>query len=94
MVSLSLGDQQEVLDGIVSFEVYLYTKLTANILEAFTQPFSVRYYHVDVIFLIVIWFVIDGSVYVVLFLIFNQLKSPGGITAPLMGPHYMFLFTL
>ena len=63
---LVLGGHQEVLDGIASFEVYLYTMLAANVLETFTEPSSVRYHHVNVDFLIVVGFLLVVVMYLVL----------------------------
>ena len=51
-------DHQEIPDGIVSFEIYLYPMLTANFLKAITGLFRVRHYHVNVVFFIVIRFVV------------------------------------
>ena len=62
--------------------------LVANVLEAFTEHFSIRYYHVNVVFLIVVWFVVVGGVVNGVVFDFQSLKSQGGISAPFKGPHY------
>ena len=43
---LIFGGLQEVLDGIASFEIYLYPIFTSNVLKALTKPFSVRHFYV------------------------------------------------
>ena len=43
---------QEDLDGIASFELYLYPMFTANILKPFIKPFNVRHQNVNVVFLL------------------------------------------
>ena len=58
---------QEVLDGMASFEVYFYPVLTANSLKAFTNPFSVRHYDVNVGFFIVSFVGVVGVISVVFF---------------------------
>ena len=46
---LIFGGLQEVLEGIASFEVYLYPMFTANVFKALTKPSNARHYHVDVV---------------------------------------------
>ena len=63
----------EILDDITSFDIYLYTMLVVNVLEAFPKPFNVRYYCVNAAFLIVILFLLLflGVVLSVVFLFFS-----------------------
>ena len=49
-----------VFNWIVSFIHYLM--FTENVLTAFTEPFSVRHYHVNVVFFIVVKFVVAFGV--------------------------------
>ena len=68
IVSLSLGDTWRFLMVLkYTFEVYFYPIFVAHVLEAFTELFNKRYYHVHVALLIVIWFVVivHGVVFVV-----------------------------
>ena len=45
---LIFGSYQEFLDGIASFEIYLYSMFTADILKVLTKLLNVRCYHVDI----------------------------------------------
>ena len=67
----------------------------ANVLEALTEPFSAKYYHINVVSFIVIWLVVVvvGIVYGIDF-DFQSVKGLDGITVSLKDPQYMVFFLL
>ena len=77
---LILEGHQEVLDGIASFEVYLYPIFVENVFKALTKPFSLRHYHVDFVSFVVVRFVVaihvlGGIVFDCFTLIFSLLRT-------------------
>ena len=71
-----LGGQQDPLDSIASYEIYLCPMFAAYVLEVVTKPFCVTHYHINDVFLIVIGSVTGlGFLVLPFFFIFNLLRA-------------------
>ena len=54
LLSLSFWCHEKLLDGLCSFEMYLYALFIASPLELLSQPLYVGYHHGDVSVLVVV----------------------------------------
>ena len=67
--ALVFGGHLDILDGIFSFEMYLYPTFTTHVLEIITAYSCVKQYHVFVVTFVVVRCVVAVGVFDVVFVV-------------------------